>query len=67
MTGVPYTTTDNKKTTRVNLRNPWVGSIPVEARLPEGDLSNVSASVLDNQTLGEVKTISITFDYGLAN
>ncbi|RPK31414.1 cellulase family glycosylhydrolase [Paenibacillus xylanexedens] len=64
MAGVPYTTTDNKKTTRVNLHNPWVASIPVEARLPDGDLSNVSATVLDNKTLGEVKTISVTFDYG---
>ncbi|GIP52968.1 glycoside hydrolase family 5 protein [Paenibacillus vini] len=66
MTGVPYTTTDDKKTTRVNLHNPWVGSIPVEARLPEGDLSSASATVLDNQTLGEVETISVTFEYGPA-
>lgn len=64
--GIPYTTTDDKKTTRVNLHNPWVASIPVEARLPEGDLSNASATVLDNKTLGEVKTISVTFDYGPA-
>ncbi|MNN38458.1 hypothetical protein D3C81_1524550 [compost metagenome] len=66
MTGVPFTTTDNRKTTRVNLHNPWVGSIPLEARLPEGDVSNVSATVMDNQTLGEVETISVTFDYGPA-
>ncbi|WP_454192521.1 cellulase family glycosylhydrolase [Paenibacillus sp. Marseille-Q7038] len=64
MTGVPFTTTDDKKTTRVNLHNPWMGSIPVEARLPEGDLSNISATVLDNKTLGEVETISVTLDYG---
>lgn len=66
MTGVPFTTTDDKKTTRVNLHNPWMGSIPVEARMPEGDLSNVSAAVLNNKTLGEVETISVTFDYGPA-
>jgi Endoglucanase len=66
MTGVPFTTTDDKKSTRVNLYNAWMGAIPEEARMPGGDLSNVSATVLDNKTLGEVKTISVTFDYGPA-
>src|SRR5690625_2254365 len=67
LTGIPYTTTDDRKSTRLNLHNPWVGSIPVEARIPDGDISNASAVVLDNQTLGKVKTISITFDYVPAN
>lgn len=66
MKGVPFTTTDDKKCTRVNLYNAWMGAIPEEARIPEGDLSNASATVLDNKTLGEVKTISVTFDYGPA-
>lgn len=66
MTGVPFTTTDDKKCTRVNLYNAWMGAIPEEARIPEGDLSNASATVLDNKTLGEVKTLSVTFDYGPA-
>lgn len=65
--GIPYTTSDDKICTRVNLYNGWVGKIPPEARTASGDSSNVSPVVIDNKTLGNVKSISITFDYGLAS
>ncbi len=65
--GVPYTTSDDKVCTRVNLYNGWVGKIPPEARTASGDSSNVSPVVIDNKTLGNVKSISITFDYGIAS
>lgn len=64
LTGNPYTTSDDKKCTRLNLYNEWVTSIPKEARIANGNIANVSPSVLDAATLGDVKTISITFDYG---
>lgn len=59
----PYTTSDDRKCTRVNLYNEWVGQIPEGARTIDGDASNVSAVILDNETLGDIKTLEITFDY----
>lgn len=66
MTGVPYTTSDDRKCTRVNLYNGWVSAIPAEARVAGGDLKNVSPTVIDANSLGKVETISVTFDYGPA-
>ena len=67
LTGIPYTTTDNKICTRVNLYNAWVNKVPLEARTANGDVSNVSPVVIDNKTLGQVKSIAITFEYAPAN
>ena len=67
MTATPFTTTDDRRCTRVNLYNALLSSIPVEARMPNGDLTNVSPKIIDKKTLGEVITISVTFDYGPAN
>lgn len=63
--GKPYTTVDDGKCTRVNLYNMWVNSIPDSARTADGDTSDVSACVMD-PNLGNIKTLSITFDYGPA-
>lgn len=64
--GVPYTTSDDKICTRLNLYNNWVTAIPEEARTADGDVSNVTPNVLDADTLGNVETISVTFTYGPA-
>lgn len=63
LTGKPYTTSDDEKCTRLNLYNAWVNTIPDEARTADGDSSDVSAVVVDQATLGEIKTLTITFDY----
>lgn len=61
--GKPYTSSDDKKCTRVNLYNGWVGSIPDDARCADGALTDASATLLNSDTLGNVESISITFDY----
>lgn len=66
LTGKPFTTSDDSKCTRVNLYNSWVNAIPEEARTADGDVSDVSASIVDPSTLGEIKTLTVTFDYGPA-
>lgn len=61
---IPYTTSDDGKTTRVNLFNEWVLEIPEEARTKNRNmLPYVSATILDKGTLGSVETISVTFEY----
>jgi endoglucanase len=66
LTSKPYTTTDDKICTRVNIFNSWVTAVPEEARTVDGDISDVSASIVDPAELGEIKTLTITFDYGPA-
>ena len=64
--GVPYTTSDDGNTTRVNLYNQWVSQIPPEARTADGDVSDVSSEILNNQApeLQRIETLTVTFDYG---
>lgn len=64
MVGKPYTTSDNQICTRLNIYNGWVNKVPEEARTADGDVSNVVPSIVDPTTLGEIKSISMTFDYG---
>ncbi|TAH69166.1 MAG: glycoside hydrolase family 5 protein [Anaerolineaceae bacterium] len=67
MAGRPYTTSDDSICTRVNLYNGWVNSIPEEARTSDGDTTDLSPTILDSTTLGEIKTLTVTFEYGPAN
>ncbi|HEY8500094.1 MAG TPA: glycoside hydrolase family 5 protein [Clostridia bacterium] len=62
--GKPYTTSDDGVCTRVNLYNVWVSKIPKEARTRDGDLTEATAILLDNEQLGRIETLSITFEYG---
>lgn len=64
MTGRPYTTSDDGKTTRVNLYNGWVSAIPAEARTADGNVSDVTSVIMNPEDLNELKTLSITFHYG---
>ncbi len=66
LTGRPYTTSDDGKTTRVNINNSWVMAIPEEARTSDGNVSDVSAVVVNPEDFSELKTLSITFNYGPA-
>ena len=61
--GKPYTSSDDQICTRVNLYNEYVNKVPDTARTMDGSLNNASASLFDKDTLGQIKTLSITFDY----
>lgn len=61
--GAPYTSSDDKLCTRVNLYNGWIPEAPPEARTIDGSREGISPCLLDPETLGEVRTISVTFDY----
>ncbi|MBQ7777136.1 MAG: glycoside hydrolase family 5 protein [Lachnospiraceae bacterium] len=63
LTGRPYTASDDKKCTRVNLYNEWVSAVPDDARTAAGNAMYVSPCVIDAATLGNVETIQVTFDY----
>ncbi len=67
LTGTPYTTSDNEICTRTNILNDWVTAVPPEARTADGNISNVSATVVNNDDLSHIETFFITFEYGPAN
>ncbi len=68
LTGKPYTTSDDKICTRVNLYNEWVTAIPDSARTLDGDLTGLTQVPLDRNAAGmaQIQTIEITFYYGPA-
>lgn len=60
--GDDYTSSDDGKCTRVNLYNQWVSSVPEEARIVGGDLSNATPKLIDVGNKN-IETLEITFDY----
>ena len=67
ITGKPYTSSDDMKCTRVNLYNKWVTEIPADARTLDGNVSDATTILLENEKLGDIETISITFDYNMGS
>lgn len=72
LAGKPYTTADNKVTTRVNLYNEWVTVSPTtieNARCMDGDLAACTPTPLDRNLpcMNQIVTIEITFYFGPAN
>ena len=63
----PYTCSDDGKCTRVNLYNAWVSKVPDEARVREDNGQELTPCILDADTLGNVETISVTFDFVAGN
>jgi endoglucanase len=61
--GRPYTTSDDGLCTRVNLYNDWVSAVPAEAHTSDGNLNYTTPNLLDADTLGNVETIEVTFEY----
>lgn len=61
--GQPYTCSDDGKATRVNLYNAWVSKVPDEARVREDNGQELTPCILDADTLGNIETIFITFDF----
>ena len=65
--GRAYTTSDNQVTTRVNLYNEWVTSIPVgNARMHHGNLAGATPTPIkrNDAAIAQIHTIYITFEYG---
>lgn len=62
-TGMPYTISDDGICTRMNLYNEWVTDIPDTARVTGGNAADAAATVVDNETLGQIETLKITFDF----
>jgi len=67
MTGKSYTTSDDSICTRANIYNIWVTSVPDDARTIDGDNTNISPVLIDGETIGDISTISVTFDYKPTN
>ena len=63
MKGQAYTASDDGKCTRVNLYNSWVSAVPDEARVLNDNGKELTPCLLDAETLGNVETISVTFEY----
>ena len=65
--GRGYTTSDNGVTTRVNLYNEWVTSVPVKsARMHYGNLAGATPTPINRNdpAIAQIHTIYITFEYG---
>lgn len=72
MNGKPYTSSDDKVCTRVNLFNEWVSDKDIEKNLSkddcnfrtaDGDTTGITAMLFDGKGVGTVNTIEVTFDY----
>ena len=63
MTAPGYTTSDDKKCTRVNIYNSWVPYVPSGARSFDGDLDLASAVIVDPNDFGKVQTMSVKFTF----
>lgn len=59
----PYTSSDDELCTRVNLKNEWVNKLPDDARTVSGSLDGCDPVILSNDSVTQVKTIEITFDF----
>jgi len=65
--GRAYTTSDNGTTTRVNLYNEWVTSVPVgTARMHFGNLAGATPTPINRNdaAIAQIHSIYITFEYG---
>ena len=65
--GRAYTTSDNGVTTRVNLYNEWVTSVPVNtARMHYGNLAGATPTPINRNdaAIAQIHSIYITFEYG---
>lgn len=63
LSGKEYTCSDDKNCTRVNLFNQWVNKVPDEARRADGDITDVSAKILQLTDSYKIDTLEITFTY----
>lgn len=64
LSGKPYTVSDDGSCTRTNLYNNWVSEPPAEARTADHKLDGITATPLDGPGLGQIQTLSVTFEFG---
>jgi endoglucanase len=64
LTAKPYTTSDDGKSTRVNIYNEWVTNIPSSARTIDGNRTNLKAVIINRDDWRKMANLSITFYYG---
>ena len=66
LTAKPYTTSDDKHCTRVNIYNEWVKTPPEDARTVDGSLTGAKATIVTqgDPALLAMKTLTITFYWG---
>ena len=56
-----YTSSDDGVTTRMNIFNEWVGSIPEDARSYDGSLDDASWIIVDKEAFSSVSKVEIDF------
>lgn len=61
--GIPYTSSDDQKCTRVNLFNEWVNEVPDDIRTVSGVKEGATPRIIDTADFSSVQTLEITFDY----
>jgi len=64
LTGRPYTCSDDGLCTRVNLYNAWVTAVDTsKARVMGGGTVGLTPTVMDGENIGNIESISVTFNY----
>ena len=61
--GKDFTTSDEGITTRSNIWNEWVTTLPEQARVADGNLEGATAMIATTEALSAVKTLDVTFDF----
>ena len=60
LNGTPYTSSDDGVTTRVNLYNEWVSTLPDDARTVDGLAADATPTAM-SKTVGEWTKMEVTF------
>lgn len=63
LVGLPYTSSDDGKCTRVNLINSWVNKVPDDARNKANQPKMATSVILNATDLTGIYSITITFEY----
>ncbi len=58
-----YTSSDDKRETRMNIFNEWVSELPDDARSYDKDLSNAGPIIVDKDAFASVETMEVDFTY----
>ena len=61
--GIGYTSSDDGITTRENIYNEWVESLPKDARRADGTLENASPMIVSKDAFASVSSVEVTFDF----
>ena len=63
LNGKGYTSSDDKKCTRMNLYNQWVSKAPDEPRMKDGTAGEASAQIWKADQNQRINTVEITFTF----